>query len=134
MTLRLSTLIGLSQFVILVCFGIVAGRVLVIDDRGYAQAPVSATGADRMPGLLYWWFRWFVCRMLFQTVPDVSSMLDRERVGREASPSGGVLNRQTVEAPHAKAGGYDANKEIVGHKRNIAVDTDGQSDGRKYLG
>ena len=75
---------------------------------------------------VYWWFRRFVRRMLFQTIHDVSLMLDRERVGREASPSGGMLDSQTVKAPQAKARGYDANKKIVGRKRHIAVDTDGR--------
>ena len=75
---------------------------------------------------VYWWFRRFVRRMLFQTIHDVSLMLDRERVGREASPSGGILDSQTVKAPQAKARGYDANKKIVGRKRHIAVDTDGR--------
>ena len=42
---------------------------------------------------------------LFQTIHDVSLMLDRERVGRDASLSGGVLDSQTVKAPHAKARG-----------------------------
>jgi putative transposase len=51
---------------------------------------------------VYWWFRRFVRRMLFQTIHDVSLMLVRERVGREASPSGGALDSQTVKAPHAK--------------------------------
>jgi putative transposase len=63
---------------------------------------------------VYWWFRRFVRRMLFQTIHDVLLMLDRERVGREASPSGGVLDSQTVKAPHAQTRGYDANKKIVG--------------------
>jgi hypothetical protein len=40
--------------------------------------------------------------MPFQTIYDMSLMLVRERVGREASPSGGVLDSQTVKAPHAK--------------------------------
>ncbi len=75
---------------------------------------------------VYWWFRRFVRRMLFQTIHDVSLMLDRERAGREASPSGGILDSQTVKAPHAKLRGYDANKKIVGRKRHIAVDTDGR--------
>ena len=75
---------------------------------------------------VYWWFRRFVRRMLFQTIHDVSLMLDRERAGREASPFGGVLDSQTVKAPHAQRRGYDANKKIVGRKRHIAVDTDGR--------
>lgn len=75
---------------------------------------------------VYWWFRRFVRRMLFQTIHDVSLMLDRERAGREASPSGGVLDSQTVKAPHAHSRGYDAAKRIVGRKRHVAVDTDGR--------
>ena len=49
---------------------------------------------------VYWWFRRFVRRMLFQTIHDVSLMLDCERAGREASPTAGVLDSQTVKAPH----------------------------------
>src|SRR6185437_10569295 len=35
---------------------------------------------------VYWWFRRFVRRFMFQTIHDVALMLDRERAGREASP------------------------------------------------
>ena len=75
---------------------------------------------------VYWWFRRFVRRMLFQTIHDVSLMLDRERAGREASPTAGVLDSQTVKAPHGTARGYDAAKKTVGRKRHIVVDTDGR--------
>jgi len=76
---------------------------------------------------VYWWFRRFVRRFLFQTVHDIALMLDRERVGREASPSAGVIDSQTVKAPHAPGGGgYDAAKRTKGRKRHIAVDTDGR--------
>jgi putative transposase len=75
---------------------------------------------------VYWWFRRFVRRFMFQTVHDVALMLDRERCGREASPSGGVIDSQSVKAPEAKTRGYDAGKKIVGRKRHIAVDTDGR--------
>ena len=75
---------------------------------------------------VYWWFRRFVRRFLFQTIHDVALMLDRERVGREASPTGGVVDSQSVKAPEAKTRGYDAGKKIVGRKRHIAVDTDGR--------
>ena len=63
---------------------------------------------------------------MFQTIHDVALMLDRERVGREASPTGGVVDSQSVKAPEAKTRGYDAGKKIVGRKRHIAVDTDGR--------
>ena len=53
-------------------------------------------------------FRRFVRRFLFQTIHDVALMLDRERVGREASPTGGVIDSQSVKAPEAKTRGYDA--------------------------
>ena len=75
---------------------------------------------------VYWWFRRFVRRFMFRTIHDVALMLDRERSGREASPTGGVIDSQSVKAPQAKTRGYDAGKKIVGRKRHIAVDTDGR--------
>ena len=45
--------------------------------------------------------RRFVRRLLFRTIHDIALMLDRERCGREASPSAGVLDSQTVKAPAA---------------------------------
>ena len=54
-------------------------------------------------------------------------MADRERAGREASPTAGIVDSQSVKAPAAGAKrGYDAGKKIVGRKRHIAVDTDGR--------
>ncbi len=76
---------------------------------------------------VYWWFRRFVRLFLFQTIHDVALMLDREQAGREASPSAGVIDSQTVKAPAARGTrGYDAAKKTVGRKRHIAVDTDGR--------
>ncbi len=76
---------------------------------------------------VYWWFRRFVRRLLFRTLHDVALMLDRERVGREASPSAGVIDSQSVKAPAAPGGGgYDAAKRVKGRKRHVAVDTDGR--------
>src|SRR5829696_7017363 len=45
---------------------------------------------------------WRTVRFLFQTVHDVELMLDRERAGREASPSAAVIDSQSVKAPHAE--------------------------------
>src|SRR5262245_51889941 len=76
---------------------------------------------------VYWWFRRFVRLMLFRTIHDVALMMDRERVGREASPSAGVVDSQTVKAPAPGAKrGYDAAKKTVGRKRHVVVGTDGR--------
>jgi transposase len=73
------------------------------------------------------WFRRFVRLMVFQTIHDIALMLDRERLGHEASPSGGVFDSQTVKAPAPGAKrGYDAAKKTVSRKRHVAVDTDGR--------
>ena len=55
---------------------------------------------------------------------EVSSPNDM--VGREASPTAGVIDSQTVRTPMAEQRGCDAGKKIVGRKRHIAVDTDGR--------
>lgn len=75
---------------------------------------------------VYGWFRELVRQFLFQTIHDVERMLDREHVGREASPTAAVIDSQSIKAPHAKAREYDAGKEVVGGKCHIAVDTDGR--------
>ncbi len=75
---------------------------------------------------VYWWFRRFVRLLLFRTIHDIGVMLDRERAGREASPTAGIIDSQSVKAPGARERGYDAGKKIVGRKRHIAVDTDGR--------
>ena len=75
---------------------------------------------------VYGWFRELARRFLFQTIHDVALMVDRERAGREASPTAAVIDSQSVKAPHGNSRGYDAAKKIVGRKRHIAVDTDGR--------
>jgi transposase len=57
---------------------------------------------------VYWWFRRFVRLLLFRTIHDLAAMIDRERTGREASPSAGVIDSQTVKAPMAAKRSSDA--------------------------
>jgi len=73
---------------------------------------------------VYWWLRRFMRRFLFETIHDVALMIDRERAGRETSPTAGVID--SLKAPAAQRRGYDAGKKISGPKRHIAVDTDGR--------
>jgi transposase len=97
-------------------------RYLARSGGGWRMLPVNFPPWQTV----YWWFRRFVRIFLFSTIHDVALMIDRERAGREASPSAGVIDSQTIKAPAAKTRGYDAGKKIVGRKRHIAVDTDGR--------
>jgi putative transposase len=54
-------------------------------------------------------------------------MADREKAGREASPTLVIIDAQSVkcDAPQGERG-YDAGKKILGRKRHLAVDSGGR--------
>jgi putative transposase len=84
---------------------------------------------------VYWWFRRFVRLMLFRTIHDIALMMDRERAGREASPSAGVIDSQTVKAPAPGAQrGYDAAKKTAGRKRHVGGYRRAPADGQSHPG
>ena len=76
--------------------------------------------------------RWFLrlsASGVFERLAHALTMDDRERTGREASPTGSVMDAQAahsggmgVDGQH----GYDPARRVVGRKRHALTDTDGR--------
>src|SRR5579863_4873759 len=76
----------------------------------------------------YRWFVRFRDEGVWESLNHHLVMLDRERVGREASPSAAVMDSQSVKTTEAGGPhGYDAGKQVNGRKRHALVDTDGRA-------
>ncbi|MFC0407222.1 IS5 family transposase [Roseomonas elaeocarpi] len=81
------------------------------------------------PGTAHRWFLRLSRSGTFERLAHALTMADRERVGREASPTAAVLDAQSARPGGVGmkgARGHDAGKKVTGRKRHALVDTDGR--------
>ncbi len=77
---------------------------------------------------VYRWFAHLRDGGVLEAINHRLVILDRERAGREASPTAAVIDSQSTKTTEAGGPrGYDAGKKVMGRKRHAMVETDGRA-------